>query len=251
MTSKAPSRGLERSLLRSGHRLVGGIDEVGRGALAGPVTVGVVVVELGTRAAPRGLRDSKLLTPAARESLQKPIRRWCVDWAVGHASAVEVDAIGIIAALRTAANRALGALHQRGTWPTAVILDGSHNWLRRPEREQGDLFEAWELDPAPVPEVHLKVKADLQCAAVAAASVLAKCERDGWMVALDAQHPGYGWALNKGYAVPEHLAALRALGASPLHRVSWRLPVGPDADDIGRSPDAADEALLAPGMMNP
>lgn len=243
MTSRAPSRVLERSLLRSGHRLVGGVDEVGRGALAGPVTVGVVVVEISTRTAPKGLRDSKLLTPAARESLQKPIRRWCVDWALGHATPTEIDTIGIVAALRAAARRALADLSARGTCPTAVILDGAHDWLRQPV--QGDLFESADdvVAEAGLPQVHLKVKADLQCSAVAAASVLAKCERDAAMVAMDAEHPGYGWAVNKGYAVPEHLAALRALGPSPQHRVSWRLP-GPDA--VGET-----GVLSAAGMMNP
>lgn len=241
MTAKAPTRLLERSLLRSGHRLVGGIDEVGRGALAGPVSVGVVVVEIATRTAPQGLRDSKLLAPATRQALQDPIRRWCVDHAVGHASAQEIDQIGIMAALRTAALRALRALHDRGTWPQAVILDGSHNWLRAPE--QGDLFAETsptaELERVPTPLVQVKVKADMQCAAVAAASVLAKYERDTGMVELDAEHPGYGWAMNKGYAAPEHLEALRVRGHSPEHRVSWRLP------------GAVREGVLVPGMMGP
>lgn len=244
MTSRPPSRSVERSLLRSGHRLVGGMDEVGRGALAGPVSVGVVVVDLATRTAPRGLRDSKLLAPSTREELCAPIRRWCVDHAVGHAAAAEIDQVGIIAALRLAAHRALAVLLARGTWPPAVILDGAHDWLRAPV--QGDLLA--DPDPGeacPTPDVHLKVKADLHCAAVAAASVLAKCERDALMVALDDGHPGYGWAVNKGYAVPEHLAALRALGPSPLHRVSWRLPRGP-ADGTRVS-----EGVAAGGMMAP
>lgn len=265
MSTKAPSRLLERSLLRSGHALVGGIDEVGRGALAGPVSVGVVVVELATRTAPRGLRDSKLLNPETREALRQPIRRWCVDCAVGHASAREIDTIGIIAALRTAARRALRELGGRGTWPPAVILDGSHNWLREPE--QGDLFaqtQPEDVGPGPTPAVHLRVKADVECAAVAAASVLAKVERDTRMVALAGEHPGYGWAVNKGYAVPEHLAALRALGPSPQHRVSWRLPIPPQRgarEEAGTAPEGLDdggsraaglrEPVLAPGMMNP
>ncbi len=274
--SRAPTRTFERALLRSGHTLVGGVDEVGRGALAGPVSVGVVVVDLATRAAPQGLRDSKLLTPAARESLRGPVRRWCVAGAVGHASAGEIDAFGIVAALRTAARRALADLRAAGVWPEAVILDGSHNWLAPPS--QGDLFDH---DPLPweTPVVHTRVKADLTCAVVAAASVLAKCERDGLMTVLDGEHPGYGWAVNKGYAVPEHLAALRALGPSAQHRVSWRLPVrnggaGDGGDEDGGDDDAGDlghagvgapvvpdgaardpgerrEAALVDGMMEP
>jgi ribonuclease HII len=247
MTTKAPSRLLERSLLRSGHRFVGGVDEVGRGALAGPVTVGIVVVELATRTAPRGLRDSKLLTPATREALQAPIRRWCVDHAVGHASAGEIDEIGIVAALRRAAHRALRMLDERGTWPSVVILDGMHNYLRAPE--QGNLFDQADGDGAHAvgrtPAVQVKVKADLECSAVAAASVVAKVQRDGLMTRLDEEHPGYGWAVNKGYAVPEHLAALRALGPSPQHRVSWRLPEGPAPVGLVR------EGVAARGMMGP
>lgn len=247
---RAPTRQLERSLLRSGYPLVAGMDEVGRGALAGPVSVGVVVVDLRTRTAPAGLRDSKLLTPAAREALQAPVRRWCVASAVGHAAAAEIDAMGIIAALRLAANRALADLASAGQAPHAVILDGSHNWLAPPA--QPPLFEDLEdddggptvsaLPPAGSgePVVHCRVKADLTCAAVAAASVLAKHERDTLMTALDGEHPGYGWAVNKGYATPDHMAALRERAPSPQHRVSWRLPA---------SPVAVHEGVPAGGMM--
>lgn len=258
--ARVPTRTLERALLRSGHGLVAGVDEVGRGALAGPVSVGVVVVDLTTRAAPRGLRDSKLLTPAAREALRVPVRRWCVASAVGHASPREIDTWGIVAALRAAGHRALAELRAAGCVPEAVILDGSHDWLTPPA--QGDLFD----DPAPgapVPAVHLRVKADLTCAVVAAASVLAKCERDEILTGLADDHPAYGWAVNKGYAVPEHLAALRALGPSPHHRVSWRLPTvaGADSSPALATPDGGSaaaqgvadeprrEAALAGGMM--
>ncbi len=264
--SHAPTRRVERGLLRAGHSLVAGVDEVGRGALAGPVSVGVVVVDAATRAAPPGLRDSKLLTPAAREALCAPIRRWALAGAVGHASAAEIDAVGIVAALRMAATRALAELAAAGARPTAVILDGSHNWLAAPA--QRPLFGgdgttgitadpppggAAELEPAPEselvtdlaePTVHVRVKADRTCAVVAAASVLAKCERDALMTALDLEHAPYGWAVNKGYAVPEHLAALRALGPSPLHRVSWRLPTRSAAG-------GAREGVSAGGMMAP
>lgn len=241
--SRKPTRVLERSLLRSGYPLVGGIDEVGRGALAGPVSVGVVVVDLRTRTAPAGLRDSKLLTPPAREALLRPVRRWCVASAVGHATSAEIDAVGIVAALRAAACRALDELRARGVAPHAVILDGAHNWLVPPP--QGDLF-ADPPAPESAPVVHLKIKADLECAVVAAASVLAKCERDALMTALAADHPGYGWAENKGYAVPEHIAALRAHGPTPQHRVSWRLPlVFPSGDDGDTDPGIG--ALAADG----
>lgn len=243
MSPRTPTRLVERSLLRAGNPLVAGIDEVGRGAIAGPVSVGVVVVDLRTRAAPKGLRDSKLLTPAAREALRDPVRRWAVASAVGHASAAEIDAIGIIAALRAAGRRALADLAAAGICPSAAILDGSHNWLAPPEDALFDLVPgAEEPGGRACPAVHLRVKADLTCAVVAAASVLAKCERDAAMTAWDAVHPGYGWAVNKGYAVPEHLAAVRTLGPSAQHRVSWNLPVGVRAAPVR-------EGVPAGGMM--
>lgn len=249
-TARPPTRTVERSLLRAGHALVGGMDEVGRGALAGPVTVGVVVVDAATRTAPRGLRDSKLLAPAAREALCAPVRRWCVASAVGHASPAEIDSWGIIAALRAAGRRALAELRRAGAWPSAVILDGAHDWLAAPL--QTGLFEATD-DDEPAPAVHLRVKADLTCSAVAAASVLAKCERDSIMTGLAAEHPGYGWAVNKGYAVPEHVAALRSRGPCDQHRRSWRLP-GPGTEEsvVGTpgSEDAIAEEVVAAGILD-
>lgn len=216
--SASPSLRVERALLRAGATRVGGMDEVGRGALSGPVTVGVVVVDARSRSLP-GVRDSKLLAPHAREELVPAIRAWAVDWAVGHASAAEIDEGGIIAGLRLAGLRALGAL---GAVPDAVLLDGSHDWLSLPA--QGTLFG----DGAPAVldgvRVHMRVKADLACTSVAAASVLAKVERDGRMRGLHDDHPAYGWSDNKGYASPEHLDALRRLGPTSQHRRSWRLP---------------------------
>jgi ribonuclease HII len=242
--SKSPSLREERRLLRAGHRLVAAIDEVGRGALAGPVSVGVVVVDAETKSAPAGVRDSKLLTPQARRAIAPRLRRWAPMYAVGHASSHEIDRIGIIAALRLAACRALGSLPVR---PDCALLDGSHNWLSLPVRveppiEQDGLFELEELDlvklddtgvlvelPDVRPEflpatVVTQVKADMRCAAVAAASVLAKVERDAIMVELAQQYPEYGWQLNKGYSAPEHISALSRLGPCDLHRRSWNLP---------------------------
>ena len=258
--SPAPTLREERALLRSGHALVAGVDEVGRGALAGPVSVGVVVVDATTRTAPTGLRDSKLLTPAAREDLVPRLRRWAPAHAVGHAEPEEVDALGIIAALRLAGQRALAAL---GCAPSAVLLDGSHDWLTErpapPAPRTGDADAAlqldlgWEDPPAPAaapgafPSAHLlpapvvttRVKADLRCAAVAAASVLAKVERDAMMVERSAAHPQYGWAGNKGYSAPDHVEALARFGPCAQHRRSWRLPgVGRVVDlDAGRVVD--------------
>jgi ribonuclease HII len=194
------------------------MDEVGRGALAGPVSVGAVAVGPSTRSGPPGVADSKLLSPAARQALLPALNRWGLARAVGHASAAEIDAVGIVAALRLAGLRALATL---GLDADVVLLDGSHDWLSSGGTDQ---LELWEGTAPAVPAVHMRVKADRWCASVAAASVLAKCERDAVMVAHAAEHPAYGWADNKGYGAPAHLAALRELGPSTLHRRSWRLP---------------------------
>lgn len=225
--STRPSRRYERELAGTG--LVAGMDEVGRGALAGPVSVGVVVSDL-IRRAPAGLRDSKLLTPARRDALVAPVRRWAVGAAVGHAEPAEIDALGIIAALRLAAQRALAELARLGVLPQVLLLDGSHDWFTQPP----DLFTALAptaLAPTAPPRVVTRVKADLTCTGVAAASILAKVERDGLMGGLHDHDPRFDWADNKGYASPSHIAALAAHGPSVMHRRSWRLPgVEPSPD---------------------
>ena len=216
---------IERELLAGGARIVVGMDEVGRGALAGPVTVGVVAVDAQTPEGPRGVADSKLLTPAARTALLPALATWGVARAVGHASAAEIDRFGIIGALRLAGRRALAGL---AIPVDVVLLDGKHDWLTPPAQAgffDADADAADDLAAGFGAVVHTRVKADLTCASVAAASVLAKCERDALMCALSAEHPAYGWSGNKGYGSPDHLAALRALGPSPLHRMSWRLPL--------------------------
>lgn len=234
--SKRPSLRLERTLLREGHALVAGMDEVGRGALAGPVSVGVVVVDATTRTAPAGLRDSKLLAPVARDRLAPRVRRWAPHWAVGHAGADEVDTYGVIAALRLAGARALAAL---SAVPDVIVLDGNHDWLTPPAPALLDLADAGLCRPEPVlpalagpiPRVRTMIKADLRCTAVAAASVLAKTTRDALMVELAERAPeldAYNWRANKGYSAPEHLAALTTLGATAHHRRSWRLPAMKD-----------------------
>jgi ribonuclease HII len=218
-----PTLRVERQLLPDGAAVVCGVDEVGRGALGGPVTVGMVAIDATVSRSPAGVRDSKLLSPGAREALEPRIRRWARAHAVGHATAAEIDEVGIIAALRRAGLRAWAQLPV----PVDVILlDGSHDWLTPPE--QGSLFDDDPADPpAPgLPSVVTRVKADLTCTTVAAASVLAKTERDRVMVTLAGEHPGYGWEQNKGYASPEHLAALAHHGPCPQHRRSWRLPGG-------------------------
>jgi ribonuclease HII len=170
-----------------------------------------------------------------------PIRRWVTEYAVGHASPAEIDTIGIIAALRTAGQRALRAL----SGPVdAVLLDGNHNYLTTPAQlaVQCDDPPLFDVEPAPAaqvePRVHVRIKADLTCAAVAGASVLAKTERDRLLVALSPLHPRYNFHENKGYGTPEHVAALREHGPSPVHRRSWRLP--------GEEPDLFCESVELP-----
>ncbi|WP_062377207.1 ribonuclease HII [Demequina pelophila] len=216
----------ETALWDAGARIVAGIDEVGRGALAGPVSVGVVALGRCT-AWPDGLTDSKRLTRARREALIEPIRAFAAASAVGHASADEIDAHGIVAALRLAGRRALGSL---GVAVDAVLLDGTHDWLTPPAPDLFAQVDAWGGagsgpgdDWAP-PPVTMVVKGDLTCASIAGGSVLAKVERDGLMAAAHDSHPDYGWSGNKGYGAAVHLEALRRLGPSPLHRRSWRLP---------------------------
>jgi ribonuclease HII len=221
---RRPSLRVERALQRDGHRVLAGMDEVGRGALAGPVTVGVVIIDETCRTAPQGVKDSKLLAPHARERMVPRIERWAVAHAVGHASADEIDEVGIIAALRLAGCRALASVAASGIRPDLVILDGNHDWLTSPE-DVGLLAFAHE-DRVGTPPVTTMIKADLKCSSVAAASVLAKVTRDRMMVAWGAEeaYAPYGWVENKGYAAPEHQDALRRFGPCELHRRSWRLP---------------------------
>lgn len=214
MVSSVPTLRHERALMREGAPMVIGIDEVGRGAIAGPVGVGVSVVRASTRTAPVGLKDSKLLSEQRREELYPAVQVWTREHAVGMASNDEVEQIGIIKALGLAASRALLSLREAGAQiqDAVVLLDGSHDWLT-PALTSADRMLGLR--------VTTKVKADRTCAAVAAASVLAKVERDRLMIASDALHPGYLWSSNKGYASTEHYAAIDALGPSPLHRWSW------------------------------
>jgi ribonuclease HII len=228
--TKKPSLRVERALQRDGHRVLAGMDEVGRGALAGPVSVGVVVIDETCRSAPVGVKDSKLLTPLARGRLVRPIQRWARAYAVGHASPAEIDELGIMAGLRLAGMRALASVTASGVVPDLVILDGNHDWLTPPDMIG---LLAFAQDGAPsVPPVTTMIKADMKCSSVAAASVIAKVERDALMVGLDADHPVYGWAVNKGYAAPEHMLALEAHGPCVQHRRSWRLPGMPSLEEL-------------------
>lgn len=219
----------ERDLLAE-HRVVAGMDEVGRGALAGPVSVGVVVVGPGCRDAPCGLTDSKLLTAPARRAMAPQVRLWAACSAIGHASALEIDALGIVAALRLAGRRAMAVVEADVGPISVVILDGKHDWLSLPpsdlfaESETAHVVSGATQASASTPRVLTRVKADVTCASVAGASVIAKCERDALMTELAREHPEYGWERNKGYGSPAHLAALHRHGVTSQHRRTWRLP---------------------------
>lgn len=214
-----PTLRVERGLFKDGYATLAAIDEVGRGSLAGPVSVGVVLIDGSARQTLNGVRDSKDLTPNARNALVPRIRAWAVACSVGHASPLEIDEFGIIGALRLAGHR---AVQQLPIAPSVVLLDGSHDWFTRPKQPSFLDLSSDLLDD--VPPVITKVKADRTCMSVAAASVLAKVQRDALMVQLSGQHPVYGWADNKGYASPEHIAALAAHGPTAQHRRSWKLP---------------------------
>ncbi|GAA3145812.1 ribonuclease HII [Nonomuraea roseoviolacea] len=193
----APTYDIEHLLLsQPSVSTVAGVDEVGRGAWAGPVTVCAVVTDLSEP--PAGLTDSKQLTPARREALAGEVRAWAAGIAFGEATHEEIDAVGMTEALRRAARRALDALPVR---PGAVILDGSHDYIGAP----------WP--------VRLEVRGDAASVSVAAASVLAKVRRDAYMATLGCD--AYGFADNAGYPSPVHQEALARLGPTEHHRMSW------------------------------
>lgn len=196
---KAPTRRIEQELWADGHEYVVGIDEVGRGAWAGPLMVGAAILPREKRVL--GVRDSKLLTEAGRESLFDRIANWCVTWAVGSVSQAECDELGMAAAQRLACRRAVEALDVA---PDVAVSDGKWNFV----------------SPC-VPRVEMRVKADRNCLSVAAASILAKVVRDREMRALADHYPAWSFDTNKGYPCPVHKAALSAYGPSAIHRRTW------------------------------
>jgi ribonuclease HII len=228
---------VEGSLLASGFMSLVGLDEVGRGAVAGPVSVGAVLVDRTTSLTPPPVRDSKLLSARARDAALPQIGRWARASAVGHASAAEIDRDGIVAALRLAGLRALAQLPQH---PDVVLLDGNLDWLSDPDVSESDPHGAGLHEPPPgglYPDrvtlggvrtpVVTRVKADRDCASVAAASVVAKTARDQILTELAVTFPGYGLERHKGYLTAAHADAISRLGACDVHRRSWRLPPGP------------------------
>ena len=207
MARPIPTLEFERELFASGARIVAGMDEVGRGAIAGPVTIGVVAVDASVGPVPEGLADSKLMTIKRREAMVPVAKEWGLAWATGSATAEEIDKYGIMSALGLAGSRALAAL---GVVPDVIILDGNNSFLM--EEDNG-------------PRVVTRIKGDQNCASVSAASVIAKVERDALMTQLHEQYPHYGWSGNKGYGAAVHTGAIKTHGVTDLHRKSWNLGV--------------------------
>jgi ribonuclease HII len=212
---------LERAAIKEGHAAVAGIDEAGRGPLAGPVVAAAVILD--PRRLPKGLADSKVLTAERREELYEAVVAKAVRFGVGVVDVATIDSVNILNATFLAMRQ---AVDQLGEPPHLAIVDGNRA-------------------PALPCVVRTVIDADALCLSVAAASILAKVTRDRLMVELDATCPGYGFASHKGYSTPEHLAALKSLGASPHHRVSF----APVAECLGlptsrrktaRDPDTPD-----------
>jgi len=209
-----PNLRVERELFAAGFSWVIGVDEVGRGAIAGPVAVGMVAVGSDVSEFPAGLRDSKLLSEFQRQRLHPALKTWAKYHAIACVANDVVNDSGIVPSLGEAGAQAARDIIAAGVELAlaCVIVDGSHDWLS----------PALEVLPEKVrPRVVTRVKADRDCVSVAAASVLAKVHRDSLMIQADEHYPGYAWARNKGYATSEHYQAIARLGQSPLHRSSW------------------------------
>ena len=198
MTHRRPSLKREAALWSEGRSIVAGMDEVGRGPLAGPVVAAAVVFPMGAKPI-RGLDDSKVLSALQRAKFAGKIRERAFAIAVGAASVREIDRLNIRRASILAMER---ALHRLGCVPAHILVDGL------PCPELGCDHEAI-------------VDGDARCHSIAAASIIAKVLRDALMNRLAARHPGYCWETNKGYATPEHLEAIQRLGPTRHHRYSF------------------------------
>ncbi len=196
---RAPTRKIEQELWAQGYDAVVGIDEVGRGAWAGPLMVGAAILPRDKRVL--GVRDSKLLTERDREAIFDRIADWCLAWSVGAASQEECDELGMADAQRLACRRAIDGL---GLVPDVAVSDGT-----------------WDFVSPTVARVEMRVKADRDCLSVAAASILAKVVRDRQMRALAESYPNWSFDTNKGYPCPVHKFALQGYGPSAIHRRTW------------------------------
>ncbi len=209
----APTYDNERALIAEGRRLVAGVDEVGRGPLAGPVGVGAVILDPDDL--PEGLDDSKALSAARREALAEAVYASAIAVSLAFASVDEIDRFNIRGATLLAMRRAVAALSIK---PDYALIDGR-------DTPPGLLCPARPI-----------VGGDGLSLSIAAASIVAKVARDALMARLDAVHPGYGFARHAGYPTREHAAALARLGPCPLHRRSFK-PVALYDRDSARAPD--------------
>ena len=213
-TSQLPSLDFERTFLSQGTQYIIGMDEVGRGCIAGDVAVGAALIDLNDSATwPENLKDSKMLSEKARETIFPKIENYVSDYAVGFGTVSEIETQGIMSALGSAAVRALEQLLAKAdtlailrNQKVQIILDGNLDYL-------GTKSFGFP--------VVTKVKADQSCVSVACASILAKVTRDRLMLDIDEKFQGYDLASNKGYASAKHRDALRKLGTTEIHRTSW------------------------------
>ncbi len=197
LRASAPSLAVERELWDAGHQVVVGVDEVGRGSWAGPITVGAAVLPRDRRV--NKVRDSKMLSEREREAMFDRIAEWCTAWSVGHASQEECDGLGMSAAQKLAARRAIEGL---GVAPDQVLIDGNWDFVGGGRSRR-------------------IIKGDATCLSIAAASILAKVTRDRIMRAEAESYPFWDFELNKGYPCPRHKVALKGIGPSAIHRRAW------------------------------
>ena len=187
----------ERMAVAMGYQVVAGVDEVGMGPLAGPVVGGAAVLPIGVKIS--GLDDSKALTFGERERLDAIIRRKAIAVSVCAVDHAQIDRIGLTRARHLATAGAVAGL---GVAAEYLLVD------------------AFDVPEAPLPQMAV-VRGDRTCASIMAASIVAKVARDRTMIDYDRMYPGYGFSFHKGYATPEHRAAIKRLGPSPIHRTSW------------------------------
>ena len=204
-----PDFSIETEIANGAQLLIAGVDEVGRGTLAGPVVAGAAILPGPVPDDRKGLvNDSKLLSATQREAAFEWLVDWCVDYGIGACTANEIDSIGIVPATRLAMLRAIADLEPQ---PAHLLID------------------AVELHSVALPQTSI-VRADSRSQSVAAASIIAKVTRDKLMATIfDTEYPGYGFAAHKGYGTTMHMAALRELGVSPIHRRSFK----PVSDVLG------------------
>ncbi len=220
----APTLDHEKSLWAEGKEVILGIDEVGKGAWAGPLTIGVAVLPKDKRL--YRIRDSKLLKEHERELLYERITEWCFAWGIGQASNKECDKYGMSEAQKIATRRAIDRLPIK---PDHALIDGKWDFV-------GDVIGRNNVTTV--------VKGDSKCLSIAAASILAKVTRDRIMRAKDSEFPDYGFSGNKGYPCPKHKNALKKIGPCSLHRTSWAFM---DDTPFPRSPKPRKDAMQ--GML--